>query len=1022
MHVLGKKWMNNTTNTRKTVERYDPAAIEKKWQDRWAADELYKTMPADERPKYYVLDFYPYPSGDGLSVGHCRNYVPTDILSRYYRMKGYNVLHPMGWDAFGLPAENAAIKQKTNPSVLIRRYAANYKRQMNMIGTSYDWSREINSSTPLYYRWTQWIFLRLYHSWYDSRVDVARPIADLEAELAEKGTDDLQLPLTEEGLTAEEWNNFSPQQQKQYLHRFRLAYRGEAAVNWDPVDKTVIANEEVDTEGRAWRSGALVERKVLNQWFFRITAYAERLANDLDLVDWPASIVAMQRNWIGRSEGAEVIFSIAPHPDDEKKGEEGTSALPSQDEGDKTQNEIIVFTTRPDTLWGATFMVLSPEHPLVAEVTTHGRRAAVKTYVAEAAKKTASARTEAGDKQKTGVFTGGYAINPVNRARIPIWIADYVLMEYGTGAIMAVPAHDQRDFDFAIKYGIPVLPVIARPDDQARSRVLKGTYREGLLDVLHEAGYEVEDQEGTLLVSLSGNQAFSYATLVKSFLTQGWTEVVGSGWLAIFPDEIIIFDSIEVSRRIMARIRSDSEDAASLPATFMGYLATVPFYREVIFHSEYGSPINSGPITGLAAEKAVSAAIDWLEQEEAGQRRLNYKMRDWLISRQRYWGTPIPIIHTDDGLDVPVDDADLPVELPDVESYEPTETGESPLALVDEWVGVTLPDGRTGRRETDTMGTFACSSWYFARFADPHNEHVLADPQELDYWLPVDMYVGGAEHAVMHLLYARFWTKVLSDLGFFPFVEPFTRLRNQGLILAEDGRKMSKSFHNVITPDEVVAEHGADALRGYECFISDFELAVPWSTQGVPGVRRWLERVWRIVLMPEENPGHATEFSERDLLRVMHQSILRVESDLLDFKFNTLIAALMECTNDLYRARDAGLAGSAAWEEAITTLLLLMAPVAPHIAEELWERLGKPYSIHQQSWPVANEELAAEETAEVVFQVNGKVRDKVRVPVGTDEMTLREMALNSERVQSFISGKTVRKVIVVSDKLVNIVV
>ncbi|MCG8353558.1 MAG: leucine--tRNA ligase [Chloroflexales bacterium] len=984
--------MSDTTADRKMIERYDPAAIEKKWQDRWAADELYKTLPADERPKYYVLDFYPYPSGDGLSVGHCRNYVPTDVLARYYRMKGYNVLHPMGWDAFGLPAENAAIKQKTNPATLIRRFAENYKRQMNLIGVSYDWSREINSSTPEYYHWTQWIFLRLYNSWYDPRSDKACPIAELEAELAQHGTANLQLPLSEPGISAAEWNRYTPQQQQDVLRRFRLAYRGEAAVNWDPVDKTVIANEEVDAEGRAWRSGALIERKILKQWFFRITAYAERLDRDLDTVDWPSKIVAMQRNWIGRSEGAEVIFHT----------EQG--------------HEIIVFTTRPDTLWGATFMVLAPEHPLVVEVMSDEQRPHVEVYIAEAKRKTAAVRAE----EKTGVFTGGYAINPVNGARIPIWIADYVLMGYGNGAIMAVPAHDERDFAFALKFNLPVIPVIARPDDAARSVIKAGTYRRELVDALRKLDYDFTDQEETLLVTLTGAQAQSYAKLVQLHLTSGWSEVAGAGWLAIFPDAIIPFESVAADREIMAQINTALKSGDSIP--YMSYLAAIPFYRDVVYHDEYGTPINSEPINGLPSDQAISKTIDWLEQKSIGRRRLNYKMRDWLISRQRYWGTPIPVIHTEDGLETPLEDAALPLTLPGVENYEPTATGESPLALIDDWVNVALPDGRTGRRETDTMGTFACSSWYFLRFVDPRNPAALADPQQLAHWLPVDMYVGGAEHAVMHLLYARFWTKALYDLGVAPFFEPFKRLRNQGLILATDGRKMSKSLHNVITPDEVVAANGADALRGYECFISDFEMAVPWSTQGVPGVRRWLDRVWRIVLAPDEDRSQSGEFSERQLQRITHQTIQKVEYDILDFKFNTMIAALMEFTNGLYKARDAGLSGSPAWNEAIDVLLRLVAPVAPHIAEELWARIGNVYSIHQQSWPVADPDLAAEEEIEIVLQVNGKVRDKLVVPVDADSEQLRMLALGNDRVLSFLDGKTVRKVVVVPGRLVNIVV
>jgi leucyl-tRNA synthetase len=986
--------------TPRTVERYDPATFEQKWQERWAADEIYKTEQTSSKPKYYILDFYPYPSGDGISVGHCRNYVPTDVMARYYRMKGYNVLHPMGWDAFGLPAENAAIQQKTNPSILIRRFANNYKRQMNMIGTSYDWSREVNSSTPEYYHWTQWIFLRLYESWYDKRADKARPIADLRAELEQHGTTQLELPLSEKRIAADEWNSMSPQQQQALLGRFRLAYRGEATVNWDPVDKTVIANEEVDADGRAWRSGAMVERKTLQQWFFRITAYSRRLADDLDMVDWPSKIVAMQRNWIGGSEGAEVVFHT------------------------ETNQEIIVFTTRPDTLWGATFMVLAPEHPLVAQVTSDEQRESVEAYVVQARSASAAART-AEEKEKTGVWTGAYAINPVNDKAIPIWIADYVLMDYGTGAIMAVPAHDERDFAFALKYGLPIIPVIARPDDLARSAIQSASYEGDLPHALQDAGYAFDQSpDGDLLVTLTGAQAYDYARLVQRYLTAGWTDVVGSGWLAVFPDEIIPFDSEEADRRIVQRI--GGKDIK----TYMAYLEAIPFYREIVYHAEYGIPINSGPINGAPAEEAISRTVDWLEEQGKGKRQLNYKMRDWLISRQRYWGTPIPVIHTEDGIEIPVDDDDLPLTLPDVESYEPTATGESPLALIDTWVNVALPDGRSGRRETDTMGTFACSSWYFMRFTDPHNPDALAERERMDYWLPVDMYVGGAEHAVMHLLYARFWTKVLYDLGYVGTPEPFQRLRNQGLILAPPREvngeiiveKMSKSKGNVITPDEVVAEHGADALRGYECFISDFELAVPWSTQGVPGVRRWLDRVWRIALYPEEDRGQEqATFSERQVRRVTHQTIQKVESDILDFKFNTMVAALMEFTNALYRARDAGLTGTAAWDEAIDVLVRLAAPVAPHIAEELWERMGRPYSVHQQDWPVTDPDLAAEDEVEVVVQVNGKVRDKLTVAVDTNEEKLRELALSNERVLSTIGDKQVRKVIVVPGKLVNVV-
>jgi|HigsolmetaAR202D_1030399.scaffolds.fasta_scaffold00006_40 leucyl-tRNA synthetase, eubacterial and mitochondrial family len=896
--------MTNPNTDKPTIERYDPAAIEKKWQERWEADELYKAGDPDDRPKHYALDFFPYPSGDGLSVGHARNYVPTDVLSRYYRMKGYNVLHPIGFDAFGLPTENAAIKQKVNPMILNERYSANYVRQFKMLGLSYDWSRLFNSSNSSYYRWTQWIFLRLFGSWYDPREDAARPIETLEAELAAHGSERLFAYIDEHPeqgnafakdtppITAAQWNAFTKREKNEYLMYFRLAFRSQATVNWDPVDKVVVANEEV-IDGRAWRSGALVEKKVLKQWNFRITAYAERLAKDLDTVDWPARIVTMQRNWIGKSEGAEVDFIVANTGNDE------------------TAPRIRIFTTRPDTLWGATFMVLAPEHPLVPMLTTDEYRSDVEAYIKQASTLSEATRGDE-TKEKTGVFTGGFAINPVNGERIPVWIADYVMMGYGTGAIMAVPAHDQRDFEFAKKFGLRIRLVV-QPAGQSA---------------------DVELQEA-------------------------------------WPGE--------------------------------------------------GIMINSGPITGVPAGKgegqSVQAAIAYLEKNGMGKRRVNYRIRDWLISRQRYWGTPIPIIHTEDG-EVPVPEEELPVKLPEVENYEPTQTGESPLAAIESFVNTPL-----GRRETDTMATWACSSWYYMRFADPTNDEAIFDKEKVAYWLPVDTYVGGAEHAVLHLLYARMWTKVLYDLGYIPFIEPFKSLRNQGMILAPDGKeKMSKSKGNVITPDEVIAEHGADALRGYECFISDFTQSVPWNTNGVPGVWRWLDRIWRISLYPDQDVGTPTNFTARQLQRVVHQTIERVERDILDFSFNTVVSTLMEFTNNLFRARDGGLVGTPEWDEAIDVLLRLVAPIAPHMAEEIWARLGKPYSIHQQSWPVSNPELAAEDEVEVVLQVNGKLRDKILLPVDADQDTLREKALANEKVRNYTEGKTVRKVVVVPGKLVNIVV
>lgn len=871
--------------------KYVPQDFEAGWMQKWEQDELYKTAPADDRPKAYILDFFPYPSGDGLSVGHCRNYVPTDVLSRYYRMKGYNVLHPMGWDAFGLPAENAAIKMKANPAKLIAQYSANYKRQFRLIGISFDWSREINSSAPEFYRWTQWIFLQLYHAWYDPRVDAARPISDLEKELGVSGTSNIPDPNAQ--VTAAEWNAFGKKERSEFLTHFRLAYRKTSPVNWDPVDKTVLANEEV-VDGRGWRSGALVEKKMLPQWFFRITAYSERLINDLDAIDWPEHIKLMQRNWIGKSTGAEVDFATAAGP-------------------------LRIFTTRPDTLWGATFMVLAPEHSYVEKLVTPEHKPRVNQYVKEAKSKTEVERAEEG-KEKTGVFTGAYATNPVNGERIPIWVADYVMLSYGTGAIMAVPAHDQRDFEFACKFKLPIRVVI--------------------------------QPEGETLDADTMKRAFPHD----------------------------------------------------------------------------GVMVNSGPFDGTNAEVAVAKVTEWLEEKGIGTKRINYKFRDWGISRQRYWGTPIPIIHTTEG-QVAVAAESLPVELPDVDSYEPTATGESPLALLPEFVNVTLPDGTAGYRETDTLGTFACSSWYYMRFTDPQNHTRAFDPQQVNYWLPVDTYVGGAEHAVMHLLYARFWTKALYDLGIVSFIEPFQRLRNQGMILSpqiKDGKyeKMSKSKGNVITPDEMVDQFGADALRAYEMFISDFTMATPWQTDGLAGTFRWLTRVWNLLLESGGKPNLPAAGDEqiKTLRRALHQTLKKVEDDVNDFAFNTVISSLMSFTNVLIRAQDSAKYPAAVWDEALNTLLLMLAPIAPFMAEEIWSRRGKTYSIHQQKWPAYDADAAKDEAFTLVVQINGKVRGKLELPVGVSEDKAKQKAFDDPGVKKWMDGKTIERVLYVPGRLLNVVV
>jgi leucyl-tRNA synthetase len=816
---------------------YDPQAIEAKWQKRWAETGLYRTPPLsdDGRSTFYCLDFFPYPSGAGLSVGHCRNYVPTDVISRYQRMKGHAVLHPMGWDAFGLPAENEAIDKGVHPRDSTRRYAANYKRQMDLIGASYDWAREINSSHPDYYRWTQWIFLLLY--------------------------------------------------------RRGLAYQALAPVNWCPSCQTTLANEEVE-EGACWRCHQPVTRRDLKQWFFRITAYADELLEALDDLDWPEHIVAMQRHWIGRSEGVEFEMAVAS-PDAARKP------------------TFRVFTTRPDTVYGLTFALLAPEHPLVAEITSPAQRAAVEAYVARA-QGTAEIERLRADRTRHGVFTGARAINPVNGRQVPIYVADYVLPGYGTGAIMAVPAHDQRDYEFARAYGLPIVQVI-RPE---------GAPPPG------EGAYEGQ-----------------------------------------------------------------------------------------------GTMVNSGPFDGQPSAQAWQGIAGMMEAAGYGQRTVQYRMRDWLISRQRYWGAPIPMVHCPECGTQQVPEADLPVLLPHLPDYLPRGDGRSPLANLPEFVEAHCPAcGGPARRETDTMGGFACSSWYFLRFADPWYTDGPFNPEAIRRWLPVDLYVGGAEHAVMHLLYARFWTKVLADAGLLHFREPFPRLRSQGIVHAADGKRMSKSRGNVVTPDEVVARYGADVLRIYLLFMAPFERNVNWDEEGIAGAERFLQRVWRLCRLTPA-PGEAVEAAEQDALRrTLHKAIQKVTAEIEAMKFNTAVAAMMELSNSL-AAHHSAWGATPTFQEAAGVLIRLLAPFAPHIAEELWaqRQAGGP-SVHRQAWPVYDPALTVDETITLVIQVNGKVRDRIQVPAGIDEGQARRRALASEKVQRYLNGNPPRQVIVVPGTLVNVVV
>jgi len=844
-----KKAGSKKTTAAMTDKSFNPQVFEPKWQKKWEEDQLYRSVIDESKPKHYALTMLPYPSGD-LHIGHWFSMVPPDTRARFMRMKGYNVLFPMGFDAFGLNAENAAIKDGIHP---MKRTFANIERmrtQMKSMGAMFDWEREAISADPSYYKWTEWFFIQLYKA--------------------------------------------------------GLAYRKMSAVDWCPKDNTTLAREQVIGENRVCeRCGTPVIKKALEQWFFKATKYADELLS-FDEIDWPERVKTLQTNWIGRSEGASVIF----------KTEAG--------------DDIEIFTTRPDTLWGATFMVFSPEHPLVEKITKPENKAAVEAYKAQAARQSDIER-EAVDKEKTGVFTGGYAVNPVNNERIPIWIADYVLMSYGTGAIMAVPAHDERDFAFAKKYDLPIVEVI-RPKDE--------------VGATHES---------------------------------------------------------------------------PLQTAYMGE----------------GVMVNSGPFNGtkVNTEKGrknpgISAVIDWLEEKGIGKESVNYRYRDWLISRQRYWGAPIPMIHCDVHGWNPVPDDQLPVSLPEDVEWKPT--GESPLKLHPTWKNTICPVcGEPAIRETDTMDTFMCSSWYHLRYLSPKYDQGPFDEAEYNYWMPVDTYTGGIEHATMHLLYTRFFHKALRDMGITEGNEPMMQLRNQGMVLAEDNSKMSKSKGNVVAPDMLVNKYGADTVRAYLIFFARWEMGAPWDSQGIEGTARWLRRVWTLFTDSDDahrdfasfSPATASDETKRTLRRRVHQTLQRVSSDFEQFEFNTIVSSLMELLNEMYKAREAGAIGTPEWAEARDIYLKMLAPIAPHIAEELWTtQLGKPYSVHQQTWPKVDETAAKEDVIELPVQINGKVRDRIIIHAEASEEQIRSAALASETVRKHLEGKEPKKVIVVQKRLVSIVV
>ncbi|MBN1640735.1 MAG: leucine--tRNA ligase [Anaerolineae bacterium] len=937
------------------TDKYVPAEIEPKWQRWWEEEGLYRSDVDPTKRKYYALTMLPYPSGD-LHIGHWYAMSPSDARARYLRMRGYNVLFPMGFDAFGLPAENAAIQRGIHPRTWTMSNVENMRKQLRSMGAMFDWRREAVTCLPGYYRWSQWFFLRMY----------------------EMG----------------------------------LAYRAFAPVDFCPHCNTTLAREQVWGEDRhCERCGTAVIKKELNQWFFRITAYADELL-DFSQIDWPDRVKTMQENWIGRSEGAQVTFLA-------ESGE-----------------AFEIFTTRPDTLWGATFMVLAPEHPLVDALTTEEQREAVQAYKFQAARQSEIERV-AVDREKTGVFIGAFAINPVNGARIPIWIADYVMMTYGTGAIMAVPAHDERDFDFAIKFGLPIIPVIDRTDGAAKSIVYPGAVSDlgALARALAQAGIAVDRKpvegggEG-LYVTLEGRaQCEAYLVLVSGTVTPGhWVEVVGGRWAFAFPDGIVEFGSVEADQLILARCKATSEWARPFRTT-MEMLSSKPFYEDVLFHAEYGTMINSNEFSGTPGDVAKHKVTEWLHERGVGSFAVNYRLHDWLISRQRYWGTPIPMVYCEQCGVVPVPYADLPVVLP--EDAEIPKSGENALKYHEGFLNTTCPRcGGPATRETDTMDTFMCSSWYQYAYLSPYykegtpaaEDSMPFDPAEGAYWLPVDQYTGGIEHATMHLIYTRFFTKAMRDMGIVDFGEPMLALYNQGMVLGEDGEKMSKSRGNVIAPDDLVRQYGADVVRTYLMFFARWDLGGPWDSQGIRGSQRFVEDVWNLVVEPlPAATGDAAPEDVRALRRIVHQSIQKVTEDIEAFGFNTAIAQLMTLRNALKAAKETPVARSPAWDEAIEALLLLSAPFTPHIAEELWRRIGRESSIHLQSWPEWDPEIAAEELITLIVQVNGRVRDRIEVPAGIDDAEAERLALASDGVQRHAAGKRIVKVVVVPGRLVNVV-
>jgi leucyl-tRNA synthetase len=961
------------------MRRYNPKEIEPKWQDKWSQDKIYSATDFDENnPKYVMLTEFPYPSGDGLHLGHVREYTLGDIMARFKRMTGHNVLYPMGYDAFGLPTENFAIKNKIAPQVATERNISNFRKQFNSLGFSFDWDRSFSTTDPSYFKWTQWLFLQFYKA--------------------------------------------------------GLAYQDETTINWCPKCKTGLANEEV-VNGRHERCDTLVEKKTLKQWLLKITEYADRLIDGLKDIDYPSRVADQQINWIGRSKGAEVDFKI--------------------ENGDK----ITVFTTRPDTLYGATFIVLAPEHPLVESITSADQKASVNTYIKAAQSKSEIERQDT-SREKSGVFTGAYAINPVNGQKTPIWIADYVLYGYGTGAIMAVPAHDERDYEFASKFNLPIKQVVAwseaddhNPPQQGMEEVERETVivhlkdkstgkfailnwhesLEGITTAIMggiEEGQTPEDavraeiSEEAALDNISITSSASWITISRycaSHKNQN-RKAITHAFLAEV-DNLKSQGKIPESEQKIHTLnwveKSNVND--TLTPTHQKYVWE-QLWGEKPFTGE-GEMINSGKYNGMSSSDAREKIVKELEYKGLGKEKTTFKLRDWIFSRQHYWGEPIPIIHCENCGTEPVPDNQLPVELPPVDHYEPTDTGESPLALIDDWVNVNCPrcEG-PAKRETDTMPNWAGSSWYYLRYFDAHNDEKFADEEKLKYWGMVDMYLGGMEHTTLHLLYSRFWHQFFYDQGLVPYPEPYYSRRGQGIILAADGSKMSKSKGNVINPNEVIdAGYGADALRVSIAFIAPYDQTTPWNPEGVAGTYRFVSRLWNLTYEYIESKKSGTK-SNSELLSLIHRTISRVSKDLHEMGFNTAVSTLMEYVNALYKLKVKDNFESKEWPEAIKVLLQLSAPFVPHATEELWEAIGLEDSIHLSIWPVHNEDLLISDTVKIVVQVNGKLRANIETSKGLSEEEAVDLAKNNEKVKTYIEDHNIKKTIYIPNKLINFVI